>query len=52
MKLKNFFTSILILILVFLCFSIKPVNASFFDKDDDKDSEIVKTIDEDERRAI
>ena len=52
MKLKKFFTSILILVLVFLCFLLKPVNASFFDRDDDKENEIVKAIDEDERRFI
>ena len=51
MKLKKFFTSIVILILVFLCFSTNSVNASFFDKDDDK-TEIEKTIDEDERRSV
>ncbi len=46
MNLKKFFTSILIMILVFLCFSCNKVEASFFDSDDDTDIE--KIIDKDE----
>ena len=50
MKLKKIITSIFIIILVFLCFEITPVKASFFDSDDE--SEIEKTINEDERRLV
>lgn len=46
MKVKKFFTSILMMILVFLCFSCNRVEASFFDKDDKTDIE--KIIDKDE----
>lgn len=47
MKFKKIFTSILLMILVFLCFSTTQVNASFFDREDDK-SDIEKTIDADD----
>ena len=53
MKIKKIITSILILVLVFLCFSTSKVQASFFDRDDEeKESDIEKIIDEDERRSI
>lgn len=54
MKLKKYFTSMLILILVFLCSSTHYVQASSFELDnnydyeDDEESEIEKTIDADE----
>lgn len=47
MKIKKIFTSILIIILVFLCFSCSKVEANFF-SDDDDESDIEKIIDEDE----
>ena len=46
LKFKKIFTSILIMMLVFLCFSCNKVEASFFDKDDKTDIE--KIIDKDE----
>ena len=53
MKIKKIITSILILVLVFLCFSTSKVQASFFDRnDEEEESDIEKIIDEDERRAI
>lgn len=53
MNIKKVITSILIMVLVFLCFSTSKVQASFFDRDDEeKESDIEKIIDEDERRAI
>lgn len=47
MKFKKIFTSILIMILVFLCFSESKVEASFFDREDEE-SDIEQIIDEDE----
>lgn len=53
LNIKKIITSILIMVLVFLCFSTSKVQASFFDRDDEeKESDIEKIIDEDERRAI
>lgn len=53
MKIKKIITSILIMILVLLCLSTSKVQASFFDRDDEeKESDIEKIIDEDERRTI
>lgn len=53
MKIKKIITSILIMVLVFLCLSTSKVQASFFDRDDEeKESDIEKIIDEDERRTI
>lgn len=53
LKIKKIVTSILIMVLVFLCFSSSNVYASFFDRNDkDEKSDIEKIIDEDERRII
>lgn len=54
MNIKKLVTSVLIIILVFLCLFIPKSKASFF-FDDDQDeisSTIDKTIDEDEGRII
>ena len=54
MNIKKLVTSVLIIILVFLCLFIPKSKASFFFEDDkDKNaSTIEKTIDEDEGRII
>ena len=53
LNIKKVITSILIMVLVFLCFSGSKVHASIFDHGDkDEESDIEKIIDEDERRAI
>lgn len=53
MKFKKVITSILIMVLVFLCFSNVKVQASFFDRnDEDEESDIEKIIEDDERRII
>ena len=53
LKIKKIITSILIMVLVFLCLSTSKVQASFFDRDDEeKESDIEKIIDEDERMTI
>ena len=53
LKIKKIITSILITVLVFLCFSTSKVYASIFDHGDkDEESDIEKIIDEDERWSI
>lgn len=53
MKIKKIITSILIMVLVFLCLSTSKVYASIFDYGDkDEESDIEKIIDEDERWSI
>lgn len=48
MKFKKIITSIVLMVLVFLCLFIPKSNANFFFDDDETASDIEKTIDEDE----
>ena len=48
MKLNKVITSVLVMILVFLCLSTTKVQASLFDIDKEEKSEIEKTIDKDD----